>query len=324
MIIAHWTGSQNSGLTRMTKSLIAGEQAAGLDSRLIIVDDVATHTLATDADVHVSHTHVSDTVLYSGKPLIWMAHGTPEVMFHGGYEQGTVNGRYGHGDAWMLAQFWLQHAAAVVTFWPRHQAIWESLMDQGRHVDCIPMGLDESIWKPSVSNGKFAGTPSVFTAENCYEMKWPLDLFIAWPWVVQHPDLHTARLHAIYIPKDQHRWWFPLVNHNGCSFSSYISPHVFDDAELRNAFASTDYYLQCVRYGDFNRIGLEASACGAKVISYTGNPYATYWIPEGDQRDMAQALSQILLGKAEQRKPEAVPSMATTVAAMQQIYERVA
>jgi hypothetical protein len=140
---------------------------------------------------------------------------------------------------------------------------------------------------------------------------------------VAHPELHEARLHVVYLPTDQHRWFFPLVNRNGSSFSSYISGTVFSDANLKNAFASTDYYIGLVRYGDHNHICLQAKACGAKVISYTGNQYADYWIPEGDQRVITSRLIEILTGKREPMQTKDVPSLDEMVKSMVKVYEDV-
>lgn len=320
MKVVHWALLNNSGMARTAQAQASGEQAAGIDAVLLDPTNGEQREQADGADIHVVHTHAPHYVIHGSKPLVWVAHGTPEVMFHSGYEQGTVNGAYGHADAWMQAQFWLQHADATVTYWPRHQAIWQSLADKRSIVDLHPMGVDRSFWTPTATAGKYAGSPSVFTAENCYEIKWPLDLFLAWPWVIK--DVPDARLHAIYLPRDQHRWWFPLVNRNGTSFYSHLSPQVFNDAGLRNAFCSSDYYVSFVRYGDASRASLEASASGAKVISYRGNPYATYWVTEGDQRILALELAAILSGRTEPRVPEAVPSHADMVAAAVQLYGR--
>lgn len=322
MRVAHWSLKNGSGMGRTGAAMAEAETRAGLDSVLVDCTNEAEWPIGANADVHVVHTHVPDDILHSGKPMVWVAHGTPEVMFHSGYEQGNVNGKYGHGDAWMMAQFWLQHCDATVTFWPRHHAIWQSLADKHTAVHCLPMGIDTAYWTPQPTRGQFAGAPAILTAENCYEIKWPLDLFVAWPWVVK--DHHHARLHALYVPKDQHRWWFPLVNRNGASFNAFIGPHVFDPPELRNAFCSTAFYVNLVRYGDFNRIGLEAKATGAKVISYEGNPFADYWIHEGDQRRMAEELSAILAGTVTARETLPVPDVSETVAAMKAIYEGLA
>lgn len=321
MKVAHWALAVNSGMGRAAASICHAERAAGLESFLVDCQDASVAHQLDDADVHVIHTHAPDHVLYLNKPIVWVAHGTPEVMFHSGYEQGVVNGSYGHGDAWMLAQFYLQHADATVTFWPRHQHIWSSLSDKRTRVVCVPLGVEPELWSPQESRGRYAGSPAVLTAENCYEIKWPLDLFIAWPWVTATEGLHGARLHALYIPKDQHRWWFPLVNRNGCSYHAHIGPQVFDNTQLRNAFCSCDFYIGLVRYGDFNRLTLEARACGIPVISYAGNPYANYWITEGDQRTIAEELREILLHRREPRAAEAPPTIADTAAAMRAVYE---
>lgn len=318
MKIAHWVKPNHSGMANVAESIAMAEVALGLKSVLIDCENRAAWPSADDADIHVIHTHIADAYRSSGKPLVWVAHGTPEVMFHGGYEQGLVNGAYGHGDPWMMAQFWLQQCDATVTFWPRHQRIWKSLCDKRTRVECFPLGIDRNFWKPQASEGRFTGTPSVFTAENCYEIKWPLDLFLAWPWVTE--SLPDARLHAIYVPKDQHRWWFPLVNRNGASFHSYIQASVFDAKAMRNAFCSTDYYLGLVRYGDFNRVSLEANACGAKTISYASNPYSDYWLPEGDQRVIAGELAKILRGEVNPREKNQPVDISETASAMVQLY----
>lgn len=319
MKIAHWTLFNQSGMNGMAATICAAERVLGLDSILVNCTDAAAWAAADNADVHCVHTHISDAALQSGKPLVWFAHGTPEVMFHSGYEQGLVNGAYGHGDAWMMAQYWLQHCDVTVTFWPRHQKIWKSLADKKTPVECVPMGIEKALWNPVPSAGKFNGTPSLITAENAYEIKWPLDLFIAWPWVTK--EIHAARLHALYVPKDQHRWWFPLVNRNGCSFHAHIGPQVFGRDQLRNAFCSTDFFIGLVRYGDHNRLGLEANACGARTISYAGNPYSDFWVTEGDQRIIADQLVHILKGEVPARNKEPVADISETAKATKSIYE---
>ena len=311
-------------MNTVARSLCDAEKALGLDSYLINTDEEETFATAPKADVNVVHTHLSQEAIYSDTPVVWIAHGTPEVMFNSAYEQTIINGTYGHADAWMLTQFWLRRADAIVTFWPRHAEIWRTMVDRRTNVHLVPGGVDREFWKPIPTAGKFAGKPSVFTAENSYTIKWPYDLFIAWPWVMKHKDLHDAKLHAIYLPKDQHRFFFPLVNANGASFGGYISAHTFDQAGMRNAYCSTDFVCNLVRYGDFNTLTLEATSCGARVISYPGNPYATYWINEGDQRVMAEQLIDILTGKAAQRVPAAIPSVEATAKGMKQVYEGLA
>jgi hypothetical protein len=322
MKIAHWTMYNRSGMNRVAQSLVESEKALGLDSYLINLEESPSFDAMADADIHVAHTHFPDVMRKKvTKPLklVWIGHGTPEHVFQSSVES-DANRHYGAGDGWMLVQHWLQTADALVTFWPRHQAIWQSLCDKGTKVHCIPLGVDKSFWQPTPSQGKYAGSPSLFTAENAHYIKWPLDLFIMWPWV--YPKVNgNALLHASYLPNDQHRWFFPLVNRNGASYASHITPIAFEHASLRNVFNSIDYYIGLVRYGDFNRISLEANASGARTISYAGNPYSDFWIPEGDQRVMADELIKILNNEVEPRKKEVVPDISETAKAMLKIYE---
>ncbi len=320
--VAHWSMHNRSGMHRVAESLVEAEKAAGINAILCNLHERTQFDDALDADVHVSHTHFPDELrkkLTKPLKLVWVGHGTPEHVFHSAVEAGDGH-RYGHGDGWMLVQHWLQTADACVTFWPRHQAIWQSLCDKGRQVHYVPLGLDRTYWQPTPSRGKYSGTPSLFTSENAHYIKWPLDLFITWPWVYPYINGNPV-LHAIYLPTDQHRWFFPLVNRNGCSYASHISPIAMDHADLRNALCSVDFYVGLVRYGDFNRISLEANACGAKTISYRGNPYSDFWLTEGDQREMAKDLIKILNGEVEPRQKESVPDITDTAKAMISIYE---
>lgn len=319
MKVVHWTWGNTSGMHRAAESICEAEKRLGLDSRLAWTDS-SDYADAIVADVHVGHTFIPAEVWMQRPPLVWVAHATPEVVFQTSVEDGKGN-RYGHGDGWMLIQYWMQHADAIVTFWPRHHAIWKSLCDKRTLVVQIPLGIDKLFWNDSVpSEGKFVGNPSVLTSENNYSIKWPLDLFIAWPWVQREVD--GARLHATNLPTDVHRWFFPLVNRNGASFSSYISPTRFSHTALRNALNSVDYYCGLVRYGDFNRMSLEAACCKCKTISYVGNPYADFWVHEGDQRELARELIAILKGDVEPRadkKP--VPDIEETARQMKSLYE---
>ena len=299
----------------MAKDISKAERDLGLDSVLVSSLDESQWAMGEDVDIACVHSHIPDGVK-RGK-VIWFEHGTPEYTIQMSMMEAQKG--YGAGDSWMLRQYWTSNSDGIVTFCPRHQAIIKAMCDQHTRVECVPMGVDRDFWKPVDSRGKYAGAPSLFTAENCHFIKWPFDLFVIWPWIMQ--SLPKARLHVNYLPYDQHRWWFPLINSNGASFGSYISPNLLDKESLRNAFCSTDYFIGLVRYGDFNKLCLEAKASGAKVISYKGNPYADYWINEGDQRDMAGTLSAILLGIAEARKADEVPDIKSTAARMKEIYE---
>jgi len=275
-----------------------------------------------DADVHVLHSHIPDRLLLTGKvrKLVYVAHGTPEHCFQSAVEAGLNHG-YGAGDAWMMLMNYMRIADATVTWWPRHQAILKSLCDKHTRVELVPMGVDTSIFKPMPSRGRWAGSPSVFTAENCHYIKWPLDLFFLWPWVVR--EIPDAVLHTQYLPRDQHRWFLPLAMRNGTAYKSYISGNALAQPDLINAMCSTDFVIGLVRYGDFDRLAIEAKACGAKLISYAGNEYADFWITEGDQRRMAEELVAILRGETAPRNPEPVHDIADTVASMVKIYESI-
>ena len=326
MKIAHWTLLNGSGMNRVAESISAAERALGLDS--VVVNPslpVDEYDKYLDVDIHVSHTHVRDEFRQRiTKPykVIWVSHGTPEHVFQSAVETG-LQGNYGHSDGWMLAQHWMRTADAAVTFWPRHQKIWKSLCDKRTTVDCVPLGVDKTFWKPKAGVGKFVGKPSVFTAENCHYIKWPLDLFIAWPWIVEKLE-GAPCLHASYLPPDMHRWFFPLVNSNDCSYTSFISNTAFSHAALVDVFSAVDFFVGLVRYGDFNRLSLEASSCGIKTISYTGNPYADFWVSEGDQRVLADELVKIFSGEVIPRKHDTVPDISETAKAMLQIYNRIA
>lgn len=326
MRICHWTAFNNSGMANVAKSLMAAERGIGLDSHLVNIHESPTAEWDqwAEADIHVAHTHFPVEMRKRiTKPfkLVWPCHGTPEHIFRSSVEEGQNRG-YGHGDGWMLMQYWLQTADVRVTFWPRHQAILQTMVDKGTKIHLVPLGVEKEFWMDGASEGKWLGEPSLFTAENCHEIKWPLDLFLLWPWIYE--QIPNACLHACYLPNDQHRWWFPLVNRNGTSYGAHISSTAFHGTALRNVFKSVDYQIGLVRYGDFNRLSLEANAAGCKTISYKGNPYSSYWIDEGDQRVMAEQLLAIIKGDVEPRADRLpVPHSTETATAMKGIYESI-
>lgn len=323
MKTVHWSIQNGSGMNNVAQSMVDGEKAKGIDSIFANPERPESWVMAEDADIHVTHTHFPEPMRKRvSKPLklVYVGHGTPEHVFQSSVEAGQRGG-YAAPDSFMLFQHWLRTADAVVTFWPRHQAIWQSMCDKGRKVNLVPMGVDKSLWKPFQSRGKFTGKPSVFSSENPHYCKWSLDLLILWPWIRE--ELTDCQLHLTYMPRDQHRWFFPLVNRNGAGYASFISEIVFKGDDLRNAFCSTDFYCGLVRYGDFNRLSLEANACGAATISYAGNPYSRYWVREGDQREMAKELLAILSGKTEPRVQTPVPDLSEQTEAMMKVYESI-
>jgi len=325
MKVIHWTAFNSSGMNRVAESLNRAELALGIDSRLCNCQTppADNYDSILDADIHVTHTHFPEDVrrrlTNKSYKWVWVGHGTPEHTFAHSVEDG-LRGGYGHGDSWMLMQYALQHADASVVFWPRHHQILKSMSDKHTPIHLIPLGVDKTFWKPGQSNGKFAGSPSLFTAENCHQIKWPLDLFITWPFVYPHVP-GNACLHAAYLPLDQHRWFFPLLNRNGASYGMHLTNGAFSHDALLNVFRSVDFYIGLVRYGDFNRISLEANASGCKTISYRGNPFSDYWLTEGDQRVIAQELIDILSGRVPPRDKSPVPDVVETTKAMIDVYE---
>jgi len=322
--VAHWTITNGSGMHRVAEMIAKAECAEGMNSILANPQDESTWAPAEDADVHVLHTHFPSQMkprLTKPFRLVWVGHGTPDHVFQSAVEEAN-SGSYGHGDGIMLMQHWLQEADAKVTFWPRHKWIYDRMLTRGApKTHLVPLGVDLAFWGEGVSAGKFTGAPSVFTAENCHYIKWPYDLLTAWPYITD--AVPSVQLHAVYVPRDMHRQFFPWINANGAAYSSYISPAVFDKAWLRNTFRSTDFTVGLVRYGDLNLLSLEANAGGATTISYTGNPHADYWIAEGDQRTMADELVSIFRGEREKRIKTPVPDIRETARAMRAVYESI-
>lgn len=327
--VCHWSLQNGSGMANVAQSMVEAEKKLGLDSIFLNIETDANWEQALDADVHVSHTHIP--VIYRGKAfqkqvtkpfkMVGCWHGTPEHIFEGSVHAGE-NGAYAPSNSLMISQHDLKRSHARVTFWPRHKWIYDSMMFEGTQMHLVPLGLERAFWAEGPSRGKYQGDPSVWTGENSHEIKWILDLLLMWPYVAVEVD--DAILHACYVPHDQHRYWFPLAHANGSYYRAHIGPWTYPHDELRRVLKSVDFVLNMVRYGDFNRIGLEASAAGAKVISYAGNPYSDYWMPEGDQRIVAAELIKVLRGEVEPRKDKLpVPDISETAMAMVKIYESI-
>lgn len=320
MKVAHWTLFNGSGMHRVAEDLCAAERLFGVDSVLVRCDHSDFWQVGLDADVHVVHTHLPDCGRRPDSKIVYVTHGTPEHVFQSSVEEGLNKG-YGAGDSFMLAYHWLKVSDAVVTWWPRAQKLWQQLCMKPKTIDLVSMGVDLDFWKPAQTRGKFSGNPSLFSAENCHYIKWPLDLVWMWPWVVS--EVPDARLHLAYLPRDQHRWWSPLLYASDAAFKSYMTGDAFTKDDLKNAFASVDYYIGLVRYGDYNKICLEAKACGCKVISFAGNEYADYWLPEGDQRIMAAELVKILKGDVAPRTCRDIEGREEMAQGMIAIYNRI-
>ncbi len=320
--IVHHSISNGSGLNRVSINMVAMERILGLDSFLNFTDQpkmsnpeasILNEEESKMADVHVIHSHLPQGA--KGK-TVFVPHGTPEHCFTTAIEQNKQSG-FAAGDAFMLSMYRINTCDVTVTFWDRHRYIWQSLNPKA-DVRCIPMGIDIEFWKPIESKGKWVGKPSLFTCENSHSIKWPLDLIIAFPEIMKESE---AVMHLHYLPLDQHRFWYPLMSANGTMYKSYSSGMYMDVESLRNAFCSVDYYINPVRYGDFNSVCLEAKASGCKVISYKGNPYADYHIQEGDQRIIVKDLLEIFKGNIEPNKTKEVDNVEVMSKEMINIYE---
>jgi hypothetical protein len=302
--------------------MAAGDRTRGHDSHMADPANASTWKHAMQADVHVCHTHVPEIIQRNDKKakIVFVAHGTPEHVMEMSVQQATAPG-YGAADGWMLLRNWLRIADAVVTYWPRHASIYQSMAQKGRIIDCVPMGVDTEFWKQGVDNGKYAGTPSLWTSENPHFFKWPLDLLNAWPHVLE--DVPDAKLHVHYLVSQLHRFLIDLANSNGAAYGAYLSAATYSHDNLRNMWKSFDYFIGLVRYGDFNCLALQANAAGIKTISYAGNPYSDFWVREGDQRELAKQLIPILKGEVEPRAKDKVPDISDTAKAMETIYQRI-
>lgn len=329
MKVAHYTAYNASGMNRVAESCVKAERELGIDSHLLNIGSESDWSRAFDADVHVAHTHFPD--FYNGssfrrqltKPykIVTLFHGTPEFVIRESLNQARHGLRHGMGDGVMMLLHWLAASDARVTFWPRHQAIYQTMVDQGTEVHCLPLGVDYDFWTKGKLTDGFAGTPSVFSAENPHVIKDPLDLVLLWPWV--YPQLNNASLHLAYLAENQHRTYAPIINRNHSGYGMHWSQFMFSHQKLRDVFKSVDFFIGLVRYGDFNRLSLEANVAGAKTISYRGNPYSDYWITEGDQREMAAELLAILRGDVTPRVKTPVADAKDTSSMMIPIYESV-
>lgn len=325
MKIRHWTATNGSGMHHVAEQCAEAERRLGHDSHITDVAKVELWSEAMDADVHVNHTDFPEnfrTQCVHPYKLVFVAHGTPEVMFESSIERFNYPG-YGLADGWQLTKHCLNYCDATVTFWDRHAAFYRSLLPRRARdmVKVVPLGVDKEFWAGGQSFGKYVGTPSVWSSENQYRIKWLLDVIMAWPYI--NEDVPGAWLHGHYIPPNLHRWFIDLANDNGCAFKAHLSGGHFAHKDLRNIWRDFDFFLSPVRYGDHNNIFMQASAVpGIQTISYTGNPYADFWMPEGDQRTMAKALVSVFKGDIEPRADKLpVPDLTEMGEAMVKVYE---
>jgi hypothetical protein len=324
MMIRHWSMTNGSGMHHMAEAMALAERRLGLDSELIDCNNAEQWDGAEHADIHVLHTDVPESFrlrIQRAYKLVFVVHGTPEVVFETTIENFARPG-YGMQDGWASLRHLVKTADAVVTFWPRHQAIYQSMVPKERHIHCVPMGVDTAFWAEGESAGKYAGQPSVWTSENQHRIKWVLDVLAAWPRVLE--QVRSARLHAHYIPMPLHRFFIDFANSNGASSGAILSSAAFAHKDLRAIWKGLDFYLSPVRYGDHNTIAMQSRAAGLKTISYEGNLYADYWLREGDHRRMADDLANIFMGMVEPRADRLpVPDLKDMGQAMIAIYESI-
>lgn len=324
MIVRHWSSTNGSGMHHAAKACAQAERLLGIDSELIDIGVLEQWEGAEHADIHVLHTDVPESFrakITRDYKMVFVAHGTPEHVMEVTVENHARPG-YGIADGWGSLRHLVQHADAVVTFWPRHQWFYQTLVPKERQIRCIPLGVDVEFWKAGTMTGKFAGSPSVWTSENQARIKWCLDLLMCWPEVLR--EHVTARLHAHYIPFGLHRFFIDLANSNGAAYGSYLSSATWKHEDLRSMWKGLDFFLSPVRYGDHNCVFLQAAATGIKTISYRGNEYADFWITEGDQRAMAQELVAIFKGQVEPRTNKLpVPTLEDMGKAMIEVYRSI-
>lgn len=330
MKIAHWSMKNGSGMHHVAESMARAELSAGVDSRCLDPFDPAEADWewALDADAHVGHTRIPD--LIAKKPfkasctkpwrVVFPVHGTPELVFESTVTDGAANG-YGAGRSYAGHQIGMQEADAIVTFWPRHRDLYDLATDKHTIVDLVPMGINAAYWQGGASKGKYEGAPSFFNCDNAYAFKWAIEVLRVWRLVLK--DIPHAGLHISHIPTDLLRHVDALAMRYGSLTRAWVGSWSYDHDNLRNIYKSVDFYISPVRYGDFNRTSLEAGAGGAKVISYPGNEYADFWMPEGDQRAVAAMLVQIGKGDVEPRPKTPIPSEEDMAQAMIHVYERI-
>ena len=316
---------------RVAEAMARAERAEGATSRVFDPFDAKQldWELTLDADVHVNHTHIPERYGDHSfkksvtKPYRWVfpVHGTPEHVFENTIADAVANG-YGNGMSYAHHQWGMQTADAVVTFWERHQALYQLATDKHTIIDLIPMGIDLPFWTAGKSKGKYMGKPSFYNCDNQHPFKWSIELIKLWPWVRE--ELEEAVLHCTNIPMGIQRFVDTMATRYGGNHGAIIGNWSYQHEDLRNIFRSIDYYVSPVRYGDHNRVSMEAGAAGAKVISYPGNEYADFWMPEGDHRRVAEALIAIGRGdvepRADKRPSPSEPEMAQ---AMLALYARI-
>lgn len=331
MKIIHWTMKNGSGMNQVAASMVRAELAIGVDSRLMDCFDPKQvgWEIALDADIHVNHTNIPEKIgklsfqKACTKPFrfVFPVHGTPEHVFESTIKDAEQNG-YNTGTSYAHHQAGMQDADAVVTFWERHQWLYKLALDKHTPVDLVPMGVDLDFWAAGKSVGKYAGEPSFLSCENQHPFKWSFYILRMWRAVRQ--ELPHAILHVGNVPGGAQRFVDAMAARYGCANGAVYGSWQYSHDNLRNILRSVDFYVSPVRYGDHNRMSLEAAAAGCKVISYPGNLYADYWIHEGDDRKACADLVAIGRGDVEPLATKLpAPSLNDMARGMVNVYERI-
>lgn len=316
-----WVTPNGSGMHHVAETLARAELACGVESRCLDPHDALQDgwDFARAADVHVNHTHLPDE--FQGKPHVFVHHGTPEIVFELAVRDAEQNG-YNTGTG--MAQHFrlMQEADAIVTFWERHHALIDLMTDKATKVDLLPMGVDHAFWSGGTSHGHYLGKPALLNCENAYPFKWSVDFLRVWRWVwdkIPGATLHVANVPANLLPQIK-----LMTARSGAVYGTVAGSWTYDANNLRNIFKQVDFYLSTVRYGDHNRMSMEAGASGLKVISYPGNLYADYWMREGDIRETIKDLISILDGTTPPRADKLpVPTEADMAHGMIHVYQRI-
>lgn len=326
----HWVSPNNSGMHHVAASMARAELAIGVEARVLDPHDASESgwELALEADVHINHTHLPDTIggksfkRSSLKPLttVFVHHGTPEVIFDIAVKESEGN-PYNAGTG--MAQHFrlMQESDATVCFVPRHRDLLDLMTDKATKIDCVPMGMDAAFWSGGINQGRYTGKPSFYNCENAYPFKWAVDFLRVWRWVWD--EIPGATLHVTHLPTNTLEQVKMMTSRSGAVYGTVAGSWKYDAMNLRNIFTQVDFYLSTVRYGDFNRMSMEAGSSGLKVISYLGNPYADYHIREGDIRESVKDLIAIGKGEVAPRDKTPIPSERDMAEAMVNVYERI-
>jgi hypothetical protein len=330
--IRHWSIMNQSGMHHLAQAVADGERRLGHDALVVDASDDGPWADPTvlDADVHCIHSRWRPGAqqairAQTGRDpkLVFYSHGIPEHLIELSVQEFLVKDIPEPQDLWAFTRYWLKEADAFVVFSPRQAVLYNTMLSRGQEVDLVPLGVDLTFWERGPEDApRLRGTPSVWMSENQHRIKWALDMFFAWPLVAR--ALPTVHLHAHFIPYDVQRFLVDIVNANGAAFNATVTQKFYPHDALRTFWKGCDFMLATTRYGDNTCLTMQAEAAGLKTISYPGNQYASFWVPEGDQRVIADQLTGILMGMIPPREDKLpVPDLTDMAASTLAIYDRI-